>query len=330
MSGWLQFAERTRHQSFFFPFTAPISLFTKMSLQSSTFTSQNYFVLADSHAKLLPQFTSTPTHQITVTSISGLKWVDDHQHHLSALHQLLSPTISHHVASSNAIMFLIGSNSLRVFPAARVLNHVQHIISTFRQQHPHLTSPQSISIVSTFPCGKPSNTFPTPTLLQQNINLYNHQLYNLSTQLKFTIADFQIHPQHLSPDQLHIHRRFSSLIPHNIFTYFDHLASSSLTSPAKVNCRSAEAVKLRNRHRHSKLAKQQTYFYISRTVTPPWTSKHVKTYLQDKQLPFAKVSPIRNNQLRIRFNNALTLQATDASLPQDIFSAEYFLQVFSS
>src|SRR5207248_8327144 len=100
-----------------------------MSFQPPTSTPSKYFVLADSHAKLTPTLTSTPSHQLTVASISGLKWVDDYLHHLSAIHLLYSPTISNNIASSQAIMLLIGSNSLRLFPAARVLSQVQHFIS---------------------------------------------------------------------------------------------------------------------------------------------------------------------------------------------------------
>ena len=164
-------------------------MLSKFRLKSKT-PLYEYFVLADSHAKLIPQVTSTPTHQITVVSISGLKWLDNHHQHLSAIHQLHSPNISSSIASSSAIMVLIGSNSLRVFSAACVLNHVHDLISVLSQNHPHFSSQQSICIVTTFPCGKPSNTFPQPTLLQHNIDLYNKQLQALSVYLNYTVIDF--------------------------------------------------------------------------------------------------------------------------------------------
>ena len=301
-----------------------------MSSQSSTSTSFKYFVLADSHAKFIPPVTSTPTHQIIITSISGLKWVDNHQHHLSAIHQLHSPPISNHIASSNAIMLLIGSNSLRVFSASHVLNHVQDLLLALRHAHPHLSSQQSICVVNTFPCGKPSSSFPTPTLLQHNIDLYNTQLQVLSVHLTFTVIDFHVQPQHLSPDHLHIHKHFSYLIPHHIFNYFNILTSSSTTTSPKVISRSVAAIHRRNQRRHLKSAKKQAAFYICRTISPPWTLDYVKTYLLNKQLPFAKLPPIRNNRIRIRFNNALTLQATKSSLPKDFFSSENFSKVFPS
>ena len=295
-----------------------------MSLQSATSTPLQYFVLADSHAKLMPQVTSTPTHQVTVVSISGLKWVDNHHQNLSAIHQLDSPNISSSIASSNAIMFLIGCNSLRVFSASCVLNHVHDLISVLRQNHPHFSSQQSICIVTTFPCGKPSNTFPRPTLLQHNIDLYNKQLQASSVYLNYTVIDFNIQPQHLSPDHLHLHEDFSYFVPQHIFNYFNILASASTTPPPIVSSRSAEAIRRRNSRRHSRLAEKQAQFYICRTISPPWTVKQVKTYLHNKQLPFAKISPIRNNQVRIRFNNALALKATDSSLPKDFFSSGNF------
>jgi hypothetical protein len=303
-----------------------------MSLQSPTSTLSQYFVLADSHASSTSPFTSTPTHQITIASISGLKWVDNYHHRYSAIHQLHSPHIFRSIASSKAIMFLIGSNSLRLFPASRVINQVHNLISVLRQHHPHLSSQQAICIVKTFPCGKTSNTFSTPTLLQHNIDLYNEQLQTLSVHLNFTVIDFKVKPQHLRPDYLHLHKDSSSLIPENIFKYFNFLASSSTTPPPKVSSRSAEAIQRRNQRRNQlrklRLAEKQAEFYISRTITPPWTLQHVKNYLQNNHLPFAKIAPIRHHQVRIRFNNALTRQVTNSSLSKDFFSPGNFSQVF--
>jgi hypothetical protein len=140
--------------------------------------------------------------------------------------------------------------------------------------------------------------------------------------------------KHLSPDHLHLHNRFSDLVPHNIFNYFLTLASTSIVSSPKVSSRSAEAIQRRNKRcnqlRKLRLAEKQSMFYINRTINPPWTLNHVKTYLQNKHLPFAKISPVRRNQVRIRFNNALTLTATDLSLPTDIFSAGNFSHEFPS
>ncbi|CAF3186399.1 unnamed protein product [Rotaria sp. Silwood2] len=121
-----------------------------MAFQSTTSTPKKYFVLADSHARFVPRLTTTPTHQIIIESIFGLKWIDDGQHHLSAFHLFQTSPIFSHLVSANAVMFLIGSNSLRKFTASIVLNQIQYIISDLRRQHPHLVNKDSIGIVTTF------------------------------------------------------------------------------------------------------------------------------------------------------------------------------------
>jgi hypothetical protein len=301
-----------------------------MAFQPTTSSPTKYFILADSHAKLVPRLTTTPTHQIIIESISGLKWVDDYQPHLSVLHLFNSPTIFSHLVAANAVMFLIGSNSLRIFPASRVLNQIQHVISVLRQQHPHLAKKDSICIVSTFPCFKSSYTFPTPQLIQHNISSFNEHLFFVADNLNITVVDFAIQPHHLSIDQLHINNNYSHLVPNNIFNYFDRLISISRLTSSKVSVRSKDAKKRRNRRRHLRLAEKQANFYICRRISPSWTLKDVKTYLQKNKIQFAKLSPIRNNQLRIRFNNLLSLQTTNSILVEDFFSSENFSRVFSS
>ncbi|CAF4597026.1 unnamed protein product, partial [Rotaria sp. Silwood2] len=279
-----------------------------MTFQSTTSTPKQYFVLADSHGRFVPRLTTTPTHQIIIQSISGLKWIDDDQHHLSAFHLLQTYPIFSHLASATAVMFLIGSNSLRKFSASIALNEIQHIISNLRQQHLHLAKKDSIGIVTTFPCFKFSYIFPTPALIQHNINIFNEQLYFLATNLNFRIVDFAIQPYHLSIDQLHIDNYYSNLVSNNIFNYFDRLISTSIPADQQVSRRSNDALMRRNRRRHLRLAEKQACFYICKTVNPSWTLEIIKTYLQQNQIPFAKLSTIRNNQLRIRFNNLHTLQ----------------------
>ena len=299
-----------------------------MSHQSAPSTPFRCFVLADSHAKLIPPVSSTPSHQLTVASISGLKWVDDHHHHLSAIHQIHSPHISHCLTSSNAIMLLIGSNSLRSFHAPCVLDHVRNFLTALRQTHPHLSSPQSICIVTTFPCGKPSNTFLTPPVLQRNIDNYNYQLQSSSESLQITVVDFHIQPQHLNFDRLHLHRDFSHLIPDNIFQHFHTLASSPPVPPTRQPSRSAAGQHRRNQLRYARRAATQARLYICREIHHPWTLPLVKTYCKNNHLPVAKISPIRKNQLRLRFNNDLSLQVTHSSLPKDFFSSANFSLVF--
>ena len=250
------------------------------------------------------------------------------QHHVSALHLIQTHSIFSHLVSANAVMFLIGSNSLRKFMASTVLDQIQHVISTIRRQHHQFDNKDSISIVTTFPCLKLSHTFPRPELLQYNIQSFNEQLFSLATNLNFTITDFAIELYHLNRDQLHINQNYSNIVPDNIFNYFEWLNSKSTSTNKKNNCRSENAIKRRNQRRHLRLAEKQANLYICRTISPPWTLKSIKTYLQKNQIQFTKLSPIRNNQLRVRFNNSHTLQAANIMLPQDFFSFENFSKMF--
>lgn len=300
-----------------------------MTFHPTTTTPKKFFVLADSHAKLVSRLTTTPTYQIFTESISGLKWIDEDQPHLSALHLFQTNSIISHLANANAVMFLIGSNSLRKFPWSIVLNHVQYIIHFLRQQHHHLNEKDAIGIVTTFPCFKCSYAFPTPDSLQHNINFFNEQLYFLANSLNIVVVDFAVQPYHLATDQLHIHKHHVNIISNNILNYFDRLHSSLVPVVPKVSCRSYDALKRRNQRRHLRFAEKQATFYICRNISPPWTLKTIKSYLQREQIQFAKLPPIHNNQLRIRFNNSQTLQVADAKLPEDFFSPKNFSQVIS-
>ena len=205
---------------------------------------------------------------------------------------------------------------------------VQPIVADLRRTHSHLSSSQSICIVTTFPCGKPSNTFPTALLLQQNIDFYNNQLRALSAQLHITVLDFRVQLQHLSSDRLHLHRNFCHLISHNTSNYFHTLASSPPAPRLQHSFRSPAAIHHRNQCRYARRAAIQAQLYIRRAVHPPWDMHHVKAYFKTHRLPVAKISPIRKNQVRLQFNNALALHTTDSSLPKDFFSAVNFSRVF--
>lgn len=110
--------------------------------------------------------------------------------------------------------------------------------------------------------------------------------------------------------------------------YFNVLSSFFLSPPATKNHRSAAAVKGHNQHRPVKLAERQALFYISRMTSPQWTVIHVRKYLVQQQLPFAKLASIRNPKLQIRFNDSHSLQKTDSNLPHNIFSPKPFSSMF--
>ena len=165
-------------------------------------------------------------------------------------------------------------------------------------------------------------------MLQQNIDFYNNQLRALSFQLNVTVIDFHVQPQHLCPDQLHVRRNFSDLISQNIYNYFHTLAYSPPAPRPQHSSRSPAAVHHRNRCRYARRAATQAELYIRRAVHPPWQLQHLKSYFKTHRLPVAKISPIRKNHVRLLFNNALALQVTNSSLPEDFFSSANFSRVF--
>lgn len=294
---------------------------------TSLTTIPKFFVLGDSHTKFTPPFTSTPTHQVFVESVSGLQWINNDNRQVSAIHRLSSFSISSTLASSSAVMFIIGSNSLRMHRAATVLHHLETVLTHLRTQHSQFRSIHSIIIVRTFPCQKTSFSFPSVESLQHIIDQYNHQLTLLSEHLNITVLDFHITPSHLSHDRLHIHRDFINLIPTTILHHFHTLSSSiSIQTPTK-NHRSRAALQIRNHRRHERRAQQQAILVLTRRVSPEWTINHVKTYLKQHNIICPKISPIRNQQLRLRFNTSSSLDHAAALLPDDIFSAALFSTV---
>lgn len=115
----------------------------------------------------------------------------------------------------------------------------------------------------------------------------------------------------------------------SVCNYFDSLISQSSSSTMRTSKRSAMALARRNQRKHEKLDKKQKLFQIQRKVTTPWTLKHVKEFLKQKEIVFAKLPPKQKNVLRIRFNNSISLEEANKTLSEDIFSEETFFKSFS-
>ncbi|CAF4222645.1 unnamed protein product, partial [Rotaria sordida] len=143
----------------------------------------SYFVLSDSHARYIDPLINTEYCTITTISISGLKWCDANDSHLCAYSLLQSMTISSHLSTASAIMLLLSTNSLRSFDASQVIQQLAHRINYLHQHYPNLNRKETISIVTTFPCFKPSSKFPSISSFSSNIDLYNDQLKILATNL---------------------------------------------------------------------------------------------------------------------------------------------------
>ena len=136
----------------------------------------SYFVLADSHARYFDSFIRTERYQLHVNAISGLKWRDNKDERYCTHSMIYSNSLSHSFSHSTAVLFPIGTNSIRLFDAAKVIQQVAYIINYLQQHYPHLQQKQNISVVTSFPCYKTSSSFSSTSSLSSNIELYNEAL----------------------------------------------------------------------------------------------------------------------------------------------------------
>ena len=190
------------------------------------------FMLADSHGKSIPPTLVTPTYKLITRSIPGLKWIDIYDSKLSVFALLSLSEIQSSVSQANSILFLVGTNSVRVLPANQVISQVERLISFVQQTFPHLHQPGKISIVLTFPCFK---TTRTEQSLMSNINLYNEELKLLSSKMNFNIVDFSISRTHLANDNVHIHFSVRHHIINSILNHFDQVINSLITTTSTTS-----------------------------------------------------------------------------------------------
>ena len=308
------------------PFRGFISLVVFITLLSypvmatSSLAVPAYLALTDSHGKYMPTNISTSTYSIVTQAVSGLRWFDPYRADLSALNLLSTPPLSSQLASTSALLFLIGTNSVRYHPASVVLSDIKRVIDFVRTTHPHLSRKHSINIVCCFPCLKPIYPFNTTQSLLNNIHEYNCSLFDLADTLNFTVINFDVTPTHLGSDRMHLHHNYKNLVPDSINNYFAYLSSIPQTLPFKTVGRSPEAIARRNHQRHLKRAAQQQQHVLKRRVSPPWRLDTIKAFLREQNIKFAKLPPIHRNVVRIQFNNADDLRAADRVLSQAVFS----------
>jgi len=122
-------------------------------------SSINFFVLGDSHARSIPATFSTPSYNLTRTSISGLKWIDDYDRKLSVYALLSLPEIQSSLSQANAVLFFVGTNSVRMLPVRQIIFQIQDVIFPVRRRYPHLNQHGKISISLTFPCFKTNGRY---------------------------------------------------------------------------------------------------------------------------------------------------------------------------
>ncbi len=184
-------------------------------------SSKHYLVIADSHGKHLPSHIKTKSHDIVIKAISGLKWCDYYNKELSLNHLLSSSNFDSLLSHANAVLFLIGTNSVRIFSYFHICNQIKHIIKYLREKYSQLNNRHNIIVNFTFPCFKTSKKFPTSKSLLRNINSFNKNLTELSIQMNFKTINFYIENHHISYDNIHIYRQFQYLIFDGIKYQFD-------------------------------------------------------------------------------------------------------------
>ena len=133
---------------------------------------------------------------------------------------------------------------------------MENFVSLVRSHHTRLTHKSTISIVSVFPCFKPSSSSPLNSLLSSNINNYNQLLKDLSLRKNFSVTDLSTTPEHLSSDGMHVHYNYLSLLTTSIRSYFDEIISK-INKRIHSQHRSRTAITRRNKKGHQKLKQKQ-------------------------------------------------------------------------
>ena len=317
-------------------------------MENQQSTSMCCFMLADSHGKSIPPTLFTPTYKLITRSIPGLKWIDIYDSKLSVFALLSLAEIQSSVSQANSILFLVGTNSVRVLPANQVISQVERLISFVQQTFPHLHQSGKISIVLTLPCFKITRRFRTEQSLLSNINLYNEELKLLSSKMNFNIVDFSVSCTHLANDNMHIHFSVRHHIMNSILNHFDQvinslittttsttsevtpsppILSSTSTSDEEQSCKKSKSravLDRKNKKRFEQLKLKRQQHTIKRKIHYQWTAALIKIYLQSLQVKFSRIPPVHNRVLRIVFNNQHEEDLAVEQLGIDVFDEKHF------
>ncbi|CAF1187952.1 unnamed protein product [Rotaria sordida] len=212
------------HHDIILRYQSPTTVTSTSTIQNAQTQLPSYFVLSDSHVKHIDSPIDTEFGTITIITIPDLKWCDTDNPHLCAYSLLQSTSMSLHLSTASAIILLIGTNSLCRFDASQVVQQAAHTINYLHQPYPNLHHKEAISIVAIFPCFKFFPNFPSPSSLSSNIDLYNEQLNILSTNIHYTVIDFQVTASHLASDHMHLHSNHQDIIYNCIVRHFQELS----------------------------------------------------------------------------------------------------------
>jgi len=307
----------------------------------------NFLVVGDSHAWCIPSPFFSSCFKIITKAVSGLKWIDHRHRNLCGKVLLSSGEIVRYLSEADGVLFLIGTNSVRMFSAEQVIDQVKEIITSIRQNHRRLNDPDRITIALTFPCLNLSHRFSTVRRMMENIDSFNRRLRSLSCEMCFKVLDFHLTVEHLRNDDMHIHHSFKHVIVDSIIDHFDRFAQTRLNSipppanPAPFEAsssvavedkrsqsdnRSEEAVGHRNKKRFEKLKAKQKHHVIKRKIFSKWTYGQVKKYLRSMNIRFGSIPPIANGLLKVQFNNQQDQDMAEALLDEEKFDENHFEQ----
>ncbi|CAF1332636.1 unnamed protein product [Didymodactylos carnosus] len=304
-----------------------------------------FFVLSDSHGKclnkqLLSQTTTemtTTNHHVIITAVSGLKWIDNYEPHLSLVHLIHTPTISSFLSRATALVLLIGTNSIRLTKSTDVIQQVEQLITHIRNNHQQLEDEQNIAIIPSFSCAKTTQKFPTTTSLEQNIESYNNLLISLEQTMKFSILDIRIGQHELANDRIHVHHDAHDKIKAGIFDYFNRFISvppppeiqSVIAEPhdqqqdhqksSKRGLRSKESENKRNQARHQRQYHHLLQHQISRAICPSWSMTLIKTVLDSYNVNYYHTPFPLQGQLHLRFKTQAEADHANNILPITAF-----------
>ncbi|CAF1677570.1 unnamed protein product [Rotaria magnacalcarata] len=291
-------------------------------MNDSSSTLPSILILSDSHGRNLEANIITPHYRVKTHSISGLQWINRYDNTLCLFSLIQQDQFSSLICSSTYVLFLLGTNSLRIMSATEVINQVDEILQFLYSRYHHLIT-RKIIITTCLPCLKPTKRFSSTFLLKKNIDDYNALLLSLSIKLNFLYLDLNITHDWLSHDMMHVHYNYRLDFSNIILNFLNALHLDDDIYENNKH-RSASAIKRRNKQRNLKLKEIQKSYTISRDVSPLWSYAYLKTFLKYHTIQYASLSIMKNNILNLRFNNLYHLQFADHALPTNTFDCEHF------
>jgi len=283
-------------------------------------------IISDSHGKYLNSHRITSNYQIDNYSYSGLQWLNAYNSHLSLFSLIKKEPFSSLLFTTDYLLFLIGTNSVRTHLAPQIIDQIDQIFSFIYSQYPHLNH-QKLIVTTCIPCFKITKRFPTVTSLMNNIHHYNYLLFILAHKLNFRYLQLSVPTTWLAPDMMHVGFRHHHEFADIIISYINNLYIYQNLNHHHIK-RSPEATYRRNKRRNMKQKLIQRENTLTRELSSCWSYASITLYLKSNGIRYASLSITSNNSLHLRFNNQLHLKYADDVLPLGIFDSKNYIQFF--